>query len=106
MNGQPKPAFYAAVVLVVLALVAFAVYRSDIFAPAPDKKKSGSDSDVRLDLHPKASAHDPDAALPTEEIALDLSGPGSSTVLKGPGSSGKLSAPKSGVNFAGNVFMM
>jgi len=74
----------------------------DIFAPAPQKKKSGSDSDVRLDLHPKAAAgHDPDAALPTEEIALDLSGPGSSTVIKGPGSSGKLSAPKSGVNLAG-----
>jgi NitT/TauT family transport system substrate-binding protein len=35
MNGQPKPAFYAAVGLVVLGLIAFAVYRSDIFAPAP-----------------------------------------------------------------------
>ncbi len=35
MNGQPKPAFYAAVALVIVALVAFAIYRSDIFAPAP-----------------------------------------------------------------------
>ncbi|MFN0052437.1 MAG: phosphate ABC transporter substrate-binding/OmpA family protein [Planctomycetales bacterium] len=35
MNGQPKPAFYMAVGGVVLALIAFAVYRSDIFAPAP-----------------------------------------------------------------------
>lgn len=77
----------------------------DIFtAPASGKgKKSGSDSDVRLDLHPKASAADPDAALPTEEIALDLSGPGSSAILRkpGPGSSGKLSAPKSGANLSG-----
>lgn len=73
----------------------------DIFAPA-QPKKSGSDSDVRLDLHPKtAAANDSDAALPTEEIALDLSGPGSSKIMKGPGSSGKLSAPKSGANLAG-----
>ena len=35
MNGQPKPAFYATVGLVVVALIAFAIYRSDIFAPAP-----------------------------------------------------------------------
>src|SRR6478609_10882991 len=31
----------------------------DIFAPVPQKKKSSSDSDVRLDLHPKATSHDP-----------------------------------------------
>src|SRR5262245_12764042 len=31
--GQPKPLFYVAVGAVVLALVAFAVWRSDIFAP-------------------------------------------------------------------------
>ncbi|HEY3966298.1 MAG TPA: OmpA family protein [Planctomycetaceae bacterium] len=35
MNGQPKPAFYAAVGLVVLALIAFAIWRADIFAPPP-----------------------------------------------------------------------
>ena len=40
-NGQPKPAFYVAVGLVVVALIAFAVWRSDILAPkarttAPD----------------------------------------------------------------------
>ena len=33
MNGQPKPGFYIVVALVVLALVIFAVVRSDIFAP-------------------------------------------------------------------------
>src|SRR5687767_3789269 len=37
MAGQPKPAFYGVVLLVVVALVAFAVYRSDIFAPRADK---------------------------------------------------------------------
>src|SRR4029079_5584961 len=38
MNGQPKPAFYAAVGLVVVGLIVFAIYRSDIFAPAPQKQ--------------------------------------------------------------------
>jgi len=33
MAGQPKPAFYAALALVVLGLIGFAVYRSDILAP-------------------------------------------------------------------------
>jgi ABC-type nitrate/sulfonate/bicarbonate transport system substrate-binding protein len=33
MNGQPKAPFYAALFLVVAGLLAFAVYRSDIFAP-------------------------------------------------------------------------
>jgi NitT/TauT family transport system substrate-binding protein len=31
--GQPKPAFYAVLFLVVAGLVGFAIYRSDIFAP-------------------------------------------------------------------------
>jgi len=78
----------------------------DIFTAKPGdsgkRKKSGSDSDVRLDVRPKPTSSDPDAAIPTEEIALDLSGPGSSTVMKkGPGSSGKLQAPKSGANLSG-----
>src|SRR5262245_13734797 len=33
MNGQPKAPFYAALFFVVAGLLAFAVYRSDIFAP-------------------------------------------------------------------------
>lgn len=33
MAGQPKAPFYLAVALVVLGLIAFAVYRADIFAP-------------------------------------------------------------------------
>jgi NitT/TauT family transport system substrate-binding protein len=33
MAGQPKPAFYGAVLFVVAGLVAFAVYNADIFAP-------------------------------------------------------------------------
>jgi len=33
MAGQPKPAFYGAVVAIVVALIGFAIYRSDIIAP-------------------------------------------------------------------------
>ena len=55
-----------------------------------DKATPGTDSDVRLEA-PKPSK-DPEA-VPTEEIALDLGGPGSA-VIKG-GSSAKLTAPKS-----------
>jgi NitT/TauT family transport system substrate-binding protein len=35
MAEQPKPAFYVALAAVVVALVAFAVYRSDLVAPKP-----------------------------------------------------------------------
>src|SRR5690242_5749534 len=63
MNGQPKPAFYAAVVLVVAGLVAFAVWRSDIFAPAA-KKQEASPIDPKELAGPKeldAQAEHPDA---------------------------------------------
>lgn len=62
----------------------------------PPAKKPGSDSDIRLDSgKPKKPKEGSDAAgIPTEEIAIDVGGPGSA-VIKG-GSSSKLSAPKSG----------
>ncbi|HTN74181.1 MAG TPA: phosphate ABC transporter substrate-binding/OmpA family protein [Pirellulaceae bacterium] len=43
MAGQPKPAFYLAVFAVVAALVAFAVYRADIFAPAVNPNAKNPD---------------------------------------------------------------
>lgn len=68
----------------------------DIFSlsaeDAPPAKGNKPDSDVRLESH-KPKKSDPAAVVPTEEISLDLSGPGSA-VIKG-GSSAKLSAPKS-----------
>lgn len=42
MNGKPKPGFYIAVVLMIAALIGFAIYRSDIFAPAPQKNPGGN----------------------------------------------------------------
>ena len=58
--------------------------------------KSGKDSDVRIERTGGKSGVPLglDSSLPTEEIALDLSGPGSAIIR--PGQSGKLSAPKSG----------
>jgi hypothetical protein len=64
--------------------------------PAPKSGKlapSKGDSDVRLDGGKTKSKSSPDENVQTEELALDLSGPGSA-VIKG-GSSAKLSAPKS-----------
>jgi NitT/TauT family transport system substrate-binding protein len=44
--AQPKPAFYAAVLLVIAGLVGFALYRSDILAPAgKDGAKGGQEID-------------------------------------------------------------
>jgi NitT/TauT family transport system substrate-binding protein len=39
--GQPKPAFYVALAAVVLGLIAFAIYRSDIVAPKPVAPQEG-----------------------------------------------------------------
>jgi hypothetical protein len=78
----------------------------DIFSLSADEPKPagkgskadppGTDSDVRLEA-PKPPK-DPEV-VPTEEIALDLGGPGSA-VIKG-GSSAKLSAPKSSAKLTG-----
>ena len=57
----------------------------------PAKPKKG-DSDARLKAKDKAKK-DEQSVVPTEEISVDFSGPGSA-VIKG-GSSAKLSAPKS-----------
>ncbi|HVL11721.1 MAG TPA: hypothetical protein VM529_04105 [Gemmata sp.] len=73
----------------------------DVFSLAADEPKAGpkkgSDSDIRLDADkPKSGKIAKNAggeAVPTEEISIDFSGPGSA-VIKG-GSSSKLSAPKS-----------
>ncbi|MDB5311422.1 MAG: hypothetical protein JWO38_5624 [Gemmataceae bacterium] len=66
---------------------------------APKKDDGSSDSDVRLEAAKPSSGKGKgkgggEETVPTEEIALDLSGGPSSAVIKG-GSSAKLSAPKS-----------
>ena len=59
-----------------------------------DSSSTGTDSDVRLSAGKSKKPVSDENAIPTEEIALDFSGPGSA-IIKG-GSSAKLSAPKSG----------
>ncbi|NUQ60846.1 MAG: OmpA family protein [Pirellulales bacterium] len=48
MAGQPKPAFYAVLGLVVLGLVAFAIYRADIFAP--EEKSPVDEGAAKIDM--------------------------------------------------------
>jgi len=86
-----------------------AIGTEDIFSLAAGdsgrtKKPKAGDSDVRLEVSNRpAGVGDPENAVPTEEIALDLSGPSSSAIRKTSGSpsSSKLKAPKSGPNLAG-----
>ncbi|MCS6866531.1 MAG: hypothetical protein RMJ56_00415 [Gemmataceae bacterium] len=63
--------------------------------------KTGSDSDVRLDSKKPTSDSSDESAIPTEEITLDLAGPGSAVIKSG--SSAKLTAPKSGKLSAGSA---
>jgi NitT/TauT family transport system substrate-binding protein len=42
MAGKPKTSFYVVLAVVVIALIAFAVYRSDLFAPAPEEPDLGA----------------------------------------------------------------
>lgn len=42
MNGQPKAPFYLALFAVVAGLIAFAVYRSDVFAPKGNVQQPGA----------------------------------------------------------------
>src|SRR5688572_15954495 len=43
MNGERKPGFYIALAVVVIGLIGFAVYRSDIFAPKADREQNEID---------------------------------------------------------------
>jgi NitT/TauT family transport system substrate-binding protein len=46
MAGKPKPLFYVAVFAVVVALVSFALYRADLFAPAGNQDEPGGKIDL------------------------------------------------------------
>jgi len=68
--GQPKPTFYVALALVVLGLIAFAVYRSDIVAPKPVQPQGGAGGQPQgklepKDLGPEQHAESTDSTSPT-----------------------------------------
>jgi NitT/TauT family transport system substrate-binding protein len=48
--GQPKPAFYIVVGVVVVALIGFAIWKSDVFAPKA--KSTGKEFDVHVEKTP------------------------------------------------------
>ena len=50
MAEQPKSGFYIAVALVVLALIGFAVYRSDLVAPKPVPPGGAGEAQPKFDL--------------------------------------------------------
>ncbi|MGO8748972.1 MAG: phosphate ABC transporter substrate-binding/OmpA family protein [Thermoguttaceae bacterium] len=67
MPGQPRPPFYLAVGGVVLALVAFAIYRADIFAP---KGRQAAIKGTQA-IDPKElgqNAESPDSAAPATTV--------------------------------------
>ena len=69
MAGQPKTPFYVVLVIVVLGLVAFAVFRADIIAPQARKPETGKIDPSQLGQKPAGQpsgqkAESPDAAAP------------------------------------------
>jgi NitT/TauT family transport system substrate-binding protein len=70
--GQPKPAFYVALAVVVFGLIAFAYYRSDIVAPKPAQPQAGPNTPQADKIEPK------DLAL--EQAAESTDSPGPTTV--------------------------
>ena len=67
MAGQPKPTFYTAVAIVVLALIAFAAYRADIFAPKGNQEadKPGKIDPGKIGIGEADQSEAPDTASVT-----------------------------------------
>jgi ABC-type nitrate/sulfonate/bicarbonate transport system substrate-binding protein len=63
MAGQPKASFYLVLAVVVAGLVAFAVYRADIFAPKAKERAAGKIDPGQLGQQTKAES--PDTASPS-----------------------------------------
>lgn len=77
MAGKPTPLFYAALALVVLGLIGFAVYQGrDIIAPGGDdgpvatKGQGGGDTDIDLDDLGSAEASDSEGVTTVKEYAF------------------------------------
>ncbi len=63
--GQPKPVFYVALALVVLGLIGFAVYRSDVVAPRPAAPGEPPGKIEPKELGAEQTAESGDTASPT-----------------------------------------
>jgi NitT/TauT family transport system substrate-binding protein len=98
--GQPKPAFYAVLFLVVAGLVAFAIYRSDLFAPKADKTDGG---DIDLTKF-QQSAESPDSSAVTTVKEYRFKPAERLPPVKGEGAFKPLSETDNTVRFALNVW--
>jgi NitT/TauT family transport system substrate-binding protein len=66
MAGKPRPAFYISLVVVILGLVAFALWRADILFPKGKKEDAKSIDKAALDkIKGKTGAEAPDKNVPT-----------------------------------------
>ena len=74
--GQPKPTFYVALALVVLGLIGFAVYRSDIVAPKPALPQGGGGQPQGKlepkDLGPEQAAESTDSTSPDDSQGVQF----------------------------------
>ncbi len=69
MNGKPTLPFYLAVIAIVLALIGFAIFRSDILAPAPRENPDAGAIDA-TQLTTNAEQPDAGPALMAKEYKL------------------------------------
>lgn len=69
MPGQPKPTFYVVVALVVILLVVFAVYRSDVFAPKANPTGGVGKIDLK-ELERPGEHPDPNAVTTVKEYSF------------------------------------
>ena len=99
--GQPKPAFYVVLFLVVAGLVAFAVYRSDIFAPKADKPGGAGDIDLTKF---QGNAESPDGGAITTVKEYRFKPAERLPPVKGEGAFKPLSETDNTVRFALNVW--
>lgn len=101
MNGQPKPAFYVAIAAVVLGLIGFAIYRSDIFAPKAQQQAAAPISPDELTVN--AEHPDPGPTLMAKEYSFR---PRGERLPDPPGAGAYTALDKTGntVRFAVNVW--
>jgi NitT/TauT family transport system substrate-binding protein len=108
--GQPKPAFYVALAVVVLGLIGFAYYRSDVVAPKPGPPKEGGGQGPQggpiqpKDLGLEKVAESSDTATPTTVKQYTFKPAEKLPPVKGLGKYKPLDKNNNTVRFALNVW--
>ncbi|MGC8644296.1 MAG: ABC transporter substrate-binding protein, partial [Isosphaeraceae bacterium] len=108
--GQPKPAFYVALAVVVLGLIGFAIYRSDVVAPQPVPPPGGPGQGPRAapiqpkDLGLEKVAESSDTTTPTTVKEYKFKPAEKLPPVKGAADYKKLEDNNNTVEFALNVW--